>query len=169
MSKFQYPIIVMKIKTEFDKRLEEIYSIIGLSYPPRPPCDLEGIEIEENVVEIRPFPGRRFERDTNKDMLVTTHKATKQLARHIAESQLNKRDRETTEGLRDPAQILNRLELVDTINHMNEVLKSEKIRRDTEVREQSRAVMENALRGIQRFAADQREDEEKVWCLSLFS
>ena len=152
----------MKIKTDFDRRLEEIYSIIGLSYPPRPSCDLDGIELEENIVEIKPFPARRFDRETNKDMLITVHKATKQLVKHIGEGPLYKRDQEAMAGMRDPTQVERRNELVGSLNQMNEILKAEKIRRDTEVIERSRSAMGNALRGIQRFAADQREDEEKV-------
>lgn len=152
----------MKIKTDFDRRLEEIYSIIGLSYPPRPSCDLDGIELEENIVEIKPFPARRFDRETNKDMLITVHKATKQLVRHIGEGPLYKRDQEVVLGMRDPTQVQHRNELVGSLNQMNEILKSEKIRRDTEIIEKSRSALGNALRGIQRFAADQREDEEKV-------
>lgn len=85
----------MKIETQFEKKLKEIYDLLAIPYPPKTlynsevEVDVEEIA-EENSIEIKPFTPKIKPYNINKDIL-TCHKATKQLTKFLAEMERMRR------------------------------------------------------------------------------
>ena len=91
----------MKINTDFDRRIKQIYEIIALPYPPKTQktdeVDDEAVEIEELILDIKPFAPKVQSYNINKDLL-TTHKATKQLSKFLENIERKRRANDPTDS-----------------------------------------------------------------------
>ena len=88
----------MKIQTEFDKKIKEVYEIIALSYPPKTlkndsfPEEL--LESEDTSVELKPFKLKSQSYNIQKDEL-TVHRTSKQLTKFFSECERRRRENDT--------------------------------------------------------------------------
>ena len=87
----------MKIQTEFDRKIKEVYEIIALPYPPKTlqngGVSEENFETEENSMELKPFKLKSQSYNIQKDEL-TVHKTSKQLTRFLTECERHRRESE---------------------------------------------------------------------------
>lgn len=163
----------MKIQTEFDKKIKEVYEIIALSYPPKTlkndsfPEEL--LESEDTSVELKPFKLKSQSYNIQKDEL-TVHRTSKQLTKFFSECERRRRENDTVND-KDQNYLKYKENVVNFIDSLSSKAKAEKAHNDSlyaaRLKERKAELLSDVRRSSNAIYADKEEHNEQQRRISL--